>query len=183
MALNLKQQEELIKTLKTRFENNMNRHVGMTWEDIQSRLEANPVKIWSLNEMEKTGGEPDVVGYNKKTETYIFYDCSGESPTGRRSTCYDKEGLESRKQHKPDHNAMDMATKMGIELLTVEQYQELQTLGEFDTKTSSWLQTPKDIRELGGALFGDFRYGKVFIYHNGAQSYYAARGFRGVLRV
>jgi hypothetical protein len=183
MTLTPQQQEELIKTLKTRFENNMNRHVGIAWEDVQSRLEANPDKMCSLNEMEKTGGEPDVVGYDKKTGVYIFYDCSAESPTGRRSTCYDREGLESRKQHKPDNNAMDMAAEMGIELLTVEQYHELQTLGEFDAKTSSWLQTPSDVRELGGALFGDFRYGKVFVYHNGAQSYYAARGFRGSLSV
>jgi hypothetical protein len=183
MTITPEQKEELIKLLKKRFDNNMHRHVGMAWKDVQSRLEANLDKMWSLNEMEKTGGEPDVVGYDKKTGAYIFYDCSAESPKGRRSTCYDKEGLESRKQHKPDKNAMDMATEMGIKLLTTEQYQELQTLGEFDTKTSSWLQTPKDIRELGGALFGDFRYGKVFIYHNGAQSYYAARGFRGVLRV
>jgi hypothetical protein len=183
MTLTPQQQEELIKTLKTRFDSNMNRHVGMAWEDVQSRLKANPNKMWSLNEMEKTGGEPDVVGYDKKTGAYIFYDCSAESPTGRRSTCYDREGLESRKQHKPDNNAMDMAAEMGIELLTVEQYHELQTLGEFDAKTSSWLQTPSDVRELGGALFGDFRYGKVFVYHNGAQSYYAARGFRGSLSV
>ena len=183
MTLTPKQQEELIKILNTRFDSNMNRHVGIVWKDVQSRLEANPYKMWSLNEMEKTGGEPDVVGYDKKTGAYVFYDCSAESPKGRRSTCYDKEGLESRKQHKPDHNAIEMATEMGIELLTIEQYHELQTLGEFDTKTSSWLQTPKDVRQLGGALFGDFRYGKVFIYHNGAQSYYAARGFRGVLRV
>ena len=183
MTLTLQQQEELIKTLKTRFENNMNRHVGIAWEDVLSRLKANTNKMWSLNEMEKTGGEPDVVGNDKKTGAYIFYDCSSESPIGRQSTCYDKEGLESRKLHKPDNNAMDMAAEMGIELLTVEQYHKLQTLGEFDAKTSSWLQTPKDIRELGGALFGDFRYGKVFVYHNGAQSYYAARGFRGSLSV
>jgi Protein of unknown function (DUF4256) len=183
MTITPEQKEELIKLLKKRFDNNMHRHVGMAWKDVLSKLEANPKKIWSLNEMEKTGGEPDVVDYDHINGTYIFYDCSSESPKGRRSTCYDKEGLESRKQHKPDKNAMDMATEMEIELLTVEQYRELQTLGEFDTKTSSWLQTPKDIRELGGALFGDFRYGKVFIYHNGAQSYYAARGFRGVLRV
>ncbi len=183
MTLTPQQQEELIKTLKTRFDNNMNRHVGIAWEDVQSRLKANPDKMCSLNEMEKTGGEPDVVGYDKKTGVYIFYDCSAESPTGRRSTCYDREGLESRKQHKPDNNAMEMAAEMGIELLTVEQYHELQTLGEFDAKTSSWLQTPSDVRELGGALFGDFRYGKVFVYHNGAQSYYAARGFRGSLSV
>lgn len=183
MTLTPQQQEELIKTLKKRFENNMHRHDGMAWKTVLSKLEANPKKIWSLNEMERTGGEPDIVGYDKINEAYIFYDCSSESPKGRRSTCYDKEGLESRKQHKSDYNAMDLATEMGIELLTVEQYHELQTHGQFDTKTSSWLQTPEDVRQLGGALFGDCRYGKVFIYHNGAQSYYAARGFRGVLRV
>lgn len=183
MTITPDQKEELIKTLKKRFDNNMPRHTGMAWKDVLSKLEANPRKIWSLNEMEKTGGKPDVVGYDYINGTYTFYDCSDESPSGRRSTCYDKEGLESRKQHKPDKNAIDMANEMGIELLTVEQYHELQTLGEFDTKTSSWLQTPKDVRQLGGALFGDFRYGKVFIYHNGVQSYYAARGFRGVLRV
>lgn len=183
MELSQEKQKELIKTLKTRFEKNMNRHVDMSWENVKSRLEANPKKIWSLNEMEQSGGEPDVVGFDKKTEEYIFFDCSAESPTGRRSTCYDKEGLESRKQHKPDHNAIDLATEIGIELLTVEQYHELQTFGEFDTKTSSWLKTPSDVRQLGGALFGDFRYGKVFIYHNGAQSYYASRGFRACLRV
>jgi hypothetical protein len=177
------QQEELIKTLKNRFDSNMNRHVNMAWEDVVSRLEANPKKMWSLNEMEKTGGEPDVVGFDKKTGAFIFYDCSAESPKDRRSTCYDLEGLESRKQHKPDYNAIDMAKAMGIELLTVEQYHELQTFGAFDTKTSSWLKTPEDVRQLGGALFGDFRYGKVFIYHNGVQSYYAARGFRGSLSV
>ncbi|MCB0463318.1 MAG: DUF4256 domain-containing protein [Flavobacteriaceae bacterium] len=183
MTLTPQQQEELIKTLKNRFDKHMNRHADIDWKQVLPKLECNPNKMWSLNEMEQTGGEPDVVGLDKETGEFIFYDCSAESPSGRRSTCYDKEGLESRKQHKPDHNAIDLATAMGIELLTVEQYYNLQTLGEFDTKTSSWLKTPKEVRQLGGALFGDYRYGKVFIYHNGAQSYYAARGFRGILKV
>jgi Protein of unknown function (DUF4256) len=178
-----KQREELLGALKARFEKNMNRHKGLGWARVQAKLEANTEKLWSLSEMERTGGEPDVVGHDKKTDEYIFYDCSAESPTGRRSVCYDPEGLESRKEHKPENNASDMAAAMGIELLTEEQYRELQQLGNFDTKTSSWLKTPSDIRKLGGALFADFRYGHVFVYHNGAQSYYAARGFRGLLRV
>lgn len=177
------QREELLRTLKTRFEKNMRRHQGLEWTKVQARLEANAEKLWSLNEMEKTGGEPDVVAHDKKTGEYVFYDCSPESPNGRRSICYDREGLESRKEHKPDNNAVDMAVAMGIELLTEEQYRELQKLGNFDTKTSSWLKTPSDIRKLGGAIFGDFRYGTVFVYHNGAQSYYGGRGFRGLLRV
>ncbi len=178
-----KQREELLGALKTRFEKNMHRHKGLEWAKVQARLEANTEKLWSLSEMERTGGEPDVIGHDKKTDEYIFYDCSAESPTGRRSVCYDREGLESRKEHKPENNAIDMAAAMGIALLTEQQYRELQQLGNFDTKTSSWVKTPADIRELGGALFADFRYGNVFVYHNGAQSYYAARGFRGSLRV
>jgi len=178
-----KQREELLKTLKTRFENNMDRHKGMAWAKVQAKLEADADNLWSINEMETTGGEPDVVDYDKKTGEYIFYDCSAESPKGRRSVCYDREALASRKQHKPKNNAIDMAAAMGIELLTEAQYRELQKLGNFDTKTSSWVRTPSDIRELGGAIFADFRYGKVFVYHNGAESYYAARGFRGSLRV
>lgn len=177
------QQEKLLEVLKTRFEENGNRHKGLEWVKVQDRLEANPDKLWSLDQMEQTGGEPDVVGYDKKTDEFIFYDCSEESPDGRRSVCYDREGLESRKAHKPDNTAVDMANEMGIELLTEEQYFELQQLGKFDTKTSSWLKTPDEVRELGGAIFGDFRFGRVFIYHNGAQSYYGARGFRGSLRV
>jgi Protein of unknown function (DUF4256) len=175
--------EGLIVILKTRFEKNMNRHKGIEWAKVQAKLEAHPEKLWSLNEMERTGGEPDVVGYDKKTGEYIFYDCSAESPKGRRSVCYDREALESRKEHKPENNAMDMAVAMGIELLTEEQYRELQKLGNFDTKTSSWVTTPSDIRKLGGAIFADFRYGHVFVYHNGAESYYGARAFRGSLRV
>jgi hypothetical protein len=178
-----KQREELLKALKVRFEKNMNRHKGLEWAEIQAKLEANPEKLRSLHEMERTGGEPDVVGHDKKSGEYIFYDCSAESPTGRRSVCYDREGLESRKENRPENNAIDMAAAMGIEILTEEQYRELQQLGEFDTKTSSWLTTPSDIRKLGGAIFADRRYGHVFVYHNGAQSYYAARGFRGSLRV
>jgi hypothetical protein len=178
-----KQREELLKTLKARFEKNMNRHKGLVWAEVQAKLEANTKKLRSLDEMETAGGEPDVVGYDKKTGEYIFYDCSAESPKGRRSVCYDREALESRKEHKPKNNAVDMAAAMGIELLTEEQYRALQKLGNFDTKTSSWLKTPPDIRKLGGALFADFRYDHVFVYHNGAQSYYAARGFRGSLRV
>jgi hypothetical protein len=178
--LSPRQQEELLSTLKTRFEKHMNRHKGLQWANVQTKLEANREKLWSLNEMERTGGEPDVVHHDKKTGAYIFYDCSGESPKGRRSVCYDHE---ARKEHKPKDNAMDMAAAMGIELLTEEQYRELQKLGEFDTKTSSWIMTPADIRKLGGAIFCDFRYGKVFVYHNGAESYYAARAFRGSLKV
>ncbi len=178
-----KQCEELVATLKARFDKNMNRHRGLDWAKVQARLQTNPGKLWSLYEMERTGGEPDVVGHDKKTGEYIFYDCSEESPKDRRSICYDREGLESRKEHAPANNAIDMAAVMGIELLTEEQYRELQKLGHFDTKTSSWLKTPADIRKLGGAIFGDYRYGKVFVYHNGAQSYYAARAFRGVLKV
>ena len=177
------QYEELLKALKTRFEKNVNRHKGLEWAEIQARLEANTEKLRSLNEMERTGGEPDVVGFEKKTGEYIFYDCSAESPIGRRSVCYDREGLESRKEHKPENNAVDMVAAMGIELLTEEQYRELQKLGTFDSKTSSWLKTPSAIRKLGGALFADFRYGHVFVYHNGAQSYYAGRAFRGALRI
>lgn len=173
----------LLSTLKARFEKNMNRHQGLEWATVQAKLEAHPEKLWSLNEMESTGGEPDVVDYDPKTDEYIFYDCAAESPKGRRSVCYDREGQESRKEHQPDDNAMDMAAAMGIEILTETQYRALQTLGKFDMKTSSWLQTPAAIRQLGGALFADFRYGAVFVYHNGAQSYYAARAFRGALRV
>ncbi len=183
--LSPKQREELIKILKARFEKNMKRHKGLEWSKLQSKLysPAGREKLWSLNEMEKTGGEPDVVDYDKKTGEYIFYDCSAESPNGRRSICYDREGLESRKEFKPENNAIDMAAYMGIELLTEEQYRELQKLGNFDTKTSSWLKTPLNIRKLGGALFADYRYGNVFVYHNGAQSYYAGRAFRGSLSV
>jgi hypothetical protein len=177
------QHEELLSVLKARFEKNMNRHIDLEWAKVQAMLEANTDKLWSLNEMERTGGEPDVVGYDKETGEYIFYDCSAESPKGRRSLCYDREALESRKEYKPENNAMDMADAMGIELLTEEQYRELQKLGNFDAKTSSWVKTPADIRKLGGAIFADFRYGNVFVYHNGAESYYAARGFRGSLRV
>ena len=181
--LSPEQLEELLSTLKTRFEKNMNRHTGLEWVNVQARLQAHPEKLWSLHEMERTGGEPDVVGHDHTTGEYIFYDCSPESPKGRRSVCYDQEAQESRKEHKPGTNAIDMASAIGIELLTEAQYIELQQLGEFDTKTSSWLKTPSGIRKLGGALFGDFRYGSVFIYHNGAPSYYAARGFRGSLKV
>ena len=177
------QREELLRALKARFEKNMNRHKGLQWAKVQTRLEANTETLWSLNEMERTGGEPDVVGFDKKTGEYIFYDCSAESPKGRRSVCYDREALESRKEHKPKNSALDMAAAMGIELLTEEQYRELQKLGNFDTKTSSWVKTPADIRKLGGALFCDRRYDHVFVYHNGAESYYAARAFRGSLRV
>ena len=177
------QREELLKNLKVRFEKNMNRHKGLEWAKIQAKLEANNEKLWSLNEMEITGGEPDVVGSEKKTGEYIFFDCSAESPKGRRSVCYDHEALASRKEHKPENSAIEMAADMGIELLTEEQYRELQKLGKFDTKTSSWIKTPPDIRKLGGAIFADYRYGNVFVYHNGAESYYAARGFRGSLRV
>ena len=177
------QREELFKALKARFEKNMNRHKGLEWAKVQAKLEANTDKLWSLNEMESTGGEPDVVGHDKKTGEYLFFDCSAESPKGRTSVCYDREGLESRKEHKPENSAMDMAAAMGIELLTEEEYRALQQLGNFDTKTSSWVKTPPGIRTLGGALFADFRYNNIFIYHNGAESYYAARGFRGSLRL
>ena len=174
---------ELLEELKTRFEENMDRHKSIEWAKVRARLEANTEKLWSLSEMERTGGEPDVVGFDKKTGEYIFYDCSAESPGGRRSICYDREALEARKAHKPENTALDMAAAMGIEILTEEQYRELQKLGNFDAKTSSWVKTPVDIRKLGGALFCDFRFGTVFVYHNGADSYYAARGFRGSLRV
>jgi len=175
--------DELLKALKARFEKNMNRHKGLEWAKVQAKLEADTEKLRSLNEMERTGGEPDVVGHDKKTGEYIFYDCSAESPNDRRSVCYDREALESRKENKPKNSAMNMAAAMGIDILTEEQYRQLQELGNFDTKTSSWLKTPSDIRKLGGAIFADFRYGHVFVYHNGAESYYAARGFRGSLRV
>ncbi len=175
--------EGLLKTLKTRFEKNKDRHKGIHWNDVESRLVANDEKLWSLLQMEESGGEPDLVGVNKKTGEYIFYDCAAESPKGRRSVCYDLEALESRKEHPPADSAMEMAKEMGIELLTEDQYQHLQELGEFDLKTSSWLKTPDPVRKLGGALFGDRRFGRVFIYHNGAPSYYAARGFRGMLKV
>lgn len=177
------EREALLRTLKVRFEDNMNRHRNLEWAELQVRLEAKPDKLRSLHQMEATGGEPDVVGYDESTGEYIFYDCSPESPKGRRSVCYDHEALESRKESKPKNSAVDMAAEMGIELLTEEQYRELQKLGDFDTKSSSWVKTPSAIRELGGALFCDRRYGTVFLYHNGAQSYYAARGFRGSLRV
>jgi hypothetical protein len=177
------QREEVLKALQARFQKHMQRHKGLEWDDVQARLAANAQKLWSLNEMEQTGGEPDVVGRDKKTGEYIFYDCAAESPKGRRSLCYDREALDSRKEHKPQNSAMDVAAAMGIELLTEEQYRELQTLGEFDTKTSSWVKTPAAIRKLGGALFCDRRYDHVFVYHNGAESYYAARAFRGLLRV
>ena len=175
--------EELLKVLKARFEKNMNRHKGLEWAKVQAKLEAHTEKLRSLLEMERTGGEPDVVGQNKKTGEYIFYDCSADSPKGRRSVCYDREALESRKEAKPKDSAVGMATDMGIELLTEEEFLELQKLGEFDTKTSSWLKTPPEVRKLGGAIFGDRRFNRVFVYHNGAESYYAGRGFRGSLRV
>ncbi|MGI1658312.1 MAG: DUF4256 domain-containing protein [Desulfitobacterium sp.] len=177
------QQEELLGIMKARFTKNMNRHPSLEWAKVQTKLEANTDRLWSLNEMERTSGEPDVVGYNEDTGEYIFCDCSVESPKGRRSVCYDREALESRKEHKPQTSAIDMAAEMGIELLTVEQYKDLQELGKFDTKTSSWLKTPAHIRKLGGAIFGDRRYDTVFVYHNGAESYYGVRGFRGLLRV
>ena len=186
--LSPEQNDELLRELKARFEKNMNRHKGLEWAKVLTKLEANPdsyrdEKLWSLNEMERTGGEPDVVGYDKKTDEYIFYDCSAESPKDRRSLCYDREALDSRKEHKPENNAVDMAAAMDIELLSEEQYRELQKLGKFDMKTSSWVKTPSEIRKLGGAIFSDYRYGTVFVYHNGADSYYAVRGFRGSLRV
>jgi hypothetical protein len=182
-GLSPEQREELLRALKARFEKNVNRHKGLEWAEVQARLETNSDKLWSLHEMERTGGEPDVVGHDKKTGGYIFYDCSAESPKGRRSVCYDREALESRKEQKPKENAIDMAAAMGIELLTEEQYRELQKLGNFDTKTSSWVKTPSEIRKLGGALFCDRRYDTVFVFHNGADSYYAARAFRGSLGV
>ena len=181
--LSPKQREELLRTLKARFEKNLNRHKGLGWAKVQARLEANTEKLWSLHEMERTGGEPDLVGHDKKTGECVFYDCSAETPKDRTSVCYDREGWESRKEHRPKTTAMDMAAAMGIELLTEEEYFELQKLGEFDTKTSSWVKTPAEIRRLGGALYCDRRYGRVFVGHNGAQSYYAARAFRGSLRV
>jgi hypothetical protein len=182
-TLSKQQHEELLGTLQARFEKNMNRHKGLEWPQVQAKLEANAEKLWSLHEMERTGGEPDVIGHDQKTDEYIFYDCSVESPKDRRSLCYDRQALDSRKENKPRGNALDLATAMGIELLTEEQYRELQKLGNFDTKTSSWVKTPSNIRKLGGALFCDRRYDTVFLYHNGAESYYAARGFRGALRV
>lgn len=175
--------EELLKILKDRFEKNANRHQGLEWNKVLAKLEANPEKLWSLNEMEQTGGEPDFIHYDKNTDEYTFYDCSAESPKGRRSLCYDREALDARKENKPKNSVMDLAAAMGITLLSEEQYRELQQLGNFDTKTSSWIETPADIRKLGGAIFADFRYGNVFVYHNGAESYYAARGFRGALKV
>ena len=181
--LSSEQRDELLKTLKTRFEKNMNRHKDIDWAKVQAKLEANPEKLWALDDMEVTGGEPDVVGYDKKTGEYIFYDCSAESPKERRSLCYDRDALNSRKEHKPKNSAIDMAAEMGIEILTEEQYLQLQKLGKFDAKTSSWLKTPDDVRKLGGAISGEFRFGRVFIYANGAESYFAARGFRGSLRV
>ena len=181
--LSSEQKEQLIHTLKARFEKNVNRHKNLDWTNIQARLEGNMNSLWSLHEMERTGGEPDVVGLDKKTGEYIFYDCSAESPKERRSICYDGEALSSRKENKPKNSAIDMATDMGIEILTEEQYRALQQLGKFDTKTSSWIKTPAEIRKLGGALFADYRYGHVFVYHNGAESYYAARGFRGFIKI
>lgn len=181
--LSASQREELLHVLRSRFEKNMDRHKGISWDMIQAKLDGNPAKLWSLNAMEGTGGEPDVVGYDKKTDEYIFCDCSAESPKGRRSICYDHEALEARKEHKPENSAINLAADMGIEILTEEQYRDLQKLVRLDTKTSSWIKTPDDIRKLGGALFADFRYGHVFVYHNGAESYYAARAFRGSLKV
>jgi len=181
--LSVEEREELFEILKERFESNMDRHPGMEWEKVQVKLEASPDKLWSLNEMEKTGGEPDVVGYDEQANEFIFFDCSKESPIGRRNVCYDPEALESRKKHKPGHSAIGMALEMGIELLTEEEYRDLQKLGQFDLKSSTWVKTPAKIRKLGGALFCDRRYDTVFLYHNGAESYYASRGFRGSLRV
>lgn len=182
-ATTTKQPGDFLELLKTRFESNMQRHKALNWSKVAARLEAHSNKLQVLHEMERTGGEPDIVGHDKQTDQFIFVDCSLETPQGRRGVCYDREGLESRKEHKPANNAVDMAAAIGIELLTEEEYRELQTLGTFDTKTSSWLKTPPEIRELGGALFGDFRFGRVFIYHNGAQSYYSVRAFRGLVRV
>jgi hypothetical protein len=182
-SLGPSQREELLATIKVRFEANMHRHKGLEWEKVRARLEGEPDKLWSLSEMERSGGEPDVIGQDKSTSEYLFFDCSPESPQGRRSVCFDRQALEARKEHKPRASAVEMATAMGAVLLTEEQYRRLQQLGPFDTKTSSWLQTPPDIRRLGGAIFGDYRYGTVFVYHNGAESYYAARGFRCALRV
>lgn len=181
--LSSEQQEELLQILKTRFKENMHRHENLAWEDIEAKLHANPEKLWSLNEMEKTEGEPDVIGYDGETKSFMFCDCSAETPKGRRKVCYDREALESRKKNKPENSAIDMANTMGIEILTEEQYRKLQELGPFDQKSSSWIKTPDDIRELGGALFCDYRYGHVFVYHNGAESYYSVRGFRGILKV
>jgi len=183
IELSTSEKDELLKTLKMRFEKNANRHKGMEWTKVQAKIQANPEKIWSLNEMEMTGGEPDVIGQDESTGEYIFCDCAAESPKGRRSICYDHKALNARKEHKPADSALNMATDMGIELLTEQEYRELQQIGHFDMKTSSWIQTPDDVRKLGGALFCDYRYDKVFVYHNGADSYYAARGFRGLLRV
>ena len=182
-SLSAKERDELLQALQTRFEKNPKRHQGLAWAKVQARLEANPAKLWSLHEMEKSGGEPDVVAHDSKSGEYIFFDCSPESPKGRTSLCYDREALDSRKEHKPKDNAVDVATAMGAELLTEDQYQELQKLGQFDTKTSSWLKAPTEMRKLGGAIFGDRRFGRVFIYHNGVQSYYSGRGFRASLRV
>ena len=182
-GLSPKQSEELLRTLKARFEKNMNRHKGLDWVKVQAKLEANQAKLWSLSEMERTGGEPDVVGFDKKTGAYIFFDCAAESPKGRRSLCYDRAALDARKEHKPENSAIDMAAEMGVELLSEEEYRALHKLGDFDSKTSSWVTTPSAIRKLGGAIFCDFRYGNVFVYHNGADSYYAARGFRASLKV
>lgn len=177
------EREELLRVLKARFDKNQSRHEGLEWDKLKARLEAHPEKLWSLNEMERTGGEPDVVGHDKKTGEYIFYDCSPESPKGRTSLCYDREALDSRKEHKPKNSALDLAADLGIEPLSEEQYRELQKLGNFDTKSSTWLKTPAEIRKLGGAIFGDRRFGRVFVYHNGAESYYSGRGFRGSLKV
>ncbi len=182
-ALKDKQKTELLEKLEARYFKFVARHKGIPWEKVLAKLEANPEKLWSLNEMERTGGEPDVIGYDKKADAYLFVDCAAESPAGRRSTCYDREGLESRKEHKPANTAIDLASEMGIEVLDEEQYRALQKFGPFDQKTSSWLKTPVDIRREGGAIFGDWRYGHTFVYHNGAQSYYGARGFRGILKV
>ena len=183
IELSPEQSDELLSTLKTRFGKNLNRHKGLDWDSVQTKLKANAEKLWSLSDMERTGGEPDVVGYDQTTGEYIFYDCSAETPKGRRSLCYDREALNSRKENKPQTSALDMAADMGIEILTEEQYRQLQNLGSFDAKTSSWVKTPSEIRKIGGALFTDFRYETVFVYHNGAESYYAVRGFRGSLRV
>ena len=183
IELSLHQSEELLSTLKIRFGKNLNRHKALDWDKVLAKLEANAAKLWSLNEMERTGGEPDVIGYDQATGEYIFYDCSAETPKGRRSLCYDREALNSRKENKTQTRALDMAADMGIEILTEEQYRQLQAFGSFDTKTSGWVKTPSDIRKLGGAIFTDFRYNTVFVYHNGAESYYANRGFRGLLRV